>query len=202
MKINQKRLVSEFIKLVKISSESGEEQEIIKYLKKELQKLGFKTFIDKTGNLIARNSEKPKLILSAHTDTVKQGKNIKPIITKSGVIKTDGSTILGADNKSGIAAILEVLRMVKDNKQKIGLEVVFTVSEEIGLIGSSNLDFKKLKAKKAINIDGRPGRIDAGEPATMHFDIEITGKAAHAGLRPEEGINAIRIASESISKIK
>lgn len=203
MQINKKRLVNEFIKLVKIDSESGEGQEIIRYLKKELEKLNFKTYIDKVGNLIARNSENPKLILSAHTDTVKPGKNIKPIITKSGVIKTDGSTILAADDKSGIAVILEILQILNENKSNIGIEIVFTISEEVGLIGSSQLDFKNLRAKKGINVDcDDPGVIDVGEPSIMQFNISIKGKAAHAGMAPEEGISTIQIASDAISKLK
>lgn len=203
MPINQKRLVDEFIKLVKIDSESGEEQEIILYLKKELQKLGFKTFIDKTGNLIARNSEKPKLILSAHADTVKPGKGIKPIITKQGVIKTDGSTILGADNKVGISAIIETLKSFKENKQSVGLEIIFTVSEEVGVVGASNLDVRKTKSKQALILDsGNPESIVLAEPSIMDFEIEITGKASHAGINPEKGINAITIASEAISSLK
>ena len=199
--VNKKRLVKEFIKLVKIDSESGQEQEIIQYLKKELEKLGFKTFVDKIGNLIARNSEKPKLLLSAHTDTVKPGKNIKPII-KNGIIKTDGSTILGGDDKSGVAAILEIIKSLKENKKRANLEIVFTVQEEVGLIGSSSLDFKKLKARKAINLDGSMGEVILGEPFYMKIDIKITGKASHAGVSPEKGINAIVVVSKAIGSLK
>ncbi len=201
MQINEKRLVKEFIKLVKIDSESGQEQEIIQYLKKELQKLGFKTLIDKIGNLIARNSLKPKLLLAAHVDTVKPGKNIKPII-KNGIIKTDGSTILGGDDKSGVAAILEILRSLKENRVKTDLEIIFTVQEEVGLVGSSSLDFKRLKAKQAINLDGRMGEIILGEPSIVQIDIKIKGKAAHAGVSPEKGINSIAVASKAIANLK
>lgn len=202
MKINQKRLVDSFITLVQISSESGEETEIITYLEKELSCLGFKTTVDEAGNLIAATGTKPIVALIAHTDTVKPGKNIKPIITESGEIKTDGSTILGADDKSGIASILEILKTIKDNGETIDLEVIFTVREETGLIGSSSLDFTKIKSKQAINLDSEPGDIEVGEPAIMQFDIEITGKAAHAGIHPENGINTIQIASEAINNLE
>ena len=202
MQVNQKRLVNSFIKLVKIDSESGEEKEIISYLKKELQKFGFKTRIDKAGNLIGLKGSKPIIALSAHVDTVKPGKNIKPIITKSGLIKTDGSTILGADDKSGVASIMEILQTLKDNQEQVNLEIIFTVSEETGLIGSSSLDFSKLKAKKALNLDSGPGELLIGEPAIMQFDIEIIGKAAHAGMHPEDGINTVQIASEAISSLR
>ncbi len=117
------RLVDSFVKLVQIDSESGEEDEIIAYLEKELSRLGAKTKVDKIGNLIATTGPKPILALIAHTDTVKPGKNIKPVIT-SAEIKTDRSTILGADDKSGVASILEILQTLKDNKKEIDLEIV------------------------------------------------------------------------------
>jgi len=202
MKINQNRLVDSFVKLVQIDSESGEESEIIAYLEQELTSLRLKTEIDKAGNLIAVSGPNPVIALIAHTDTVKPGKNIKPIITESGEIKTDGSTILGADDKSGVASILEILQTLKDNEKQINLEIVFTVSEETGLGGSSSLDYTKLKSKQAINLDSEPGDICIGEPAIMQFDIEITGKAAHAGVHPENGISTIQIASEAIGNLE
>jgi len=130
MDINRERLIQTFLTLVQIDSESGEEQEIIAYLKKEMDDLGFKTDIDKIGNLICSNDPNPKLMLAAHTDTVKPGKGIKPII-EGNIIKTDGTTILGADNKSGVSAILEILTSIKENGLKVELEVVFTVKYRI-----------------------------------------------------------------------
>ncbi len=201
MKINQERLIDSFIKLVQIDSESGEEREIIDYLQSELRNLIFKCEIDKTGNLIASNGSKPVVALTAHVDTVKPGKDIKPIITKDGLIKTDGSTILGADDKTGVASILEILRTLNENNKSVQLEIIFTVQEETGLIGSKNLDFKAIKSKQALNLDAEPGHIIIGEPANMCFDIEVLGKTAHA-MHPEKGINAIEIAAKSIEKIK
>ncbi len=201
MKINSERLINSFIKLVQIDSESGGEKEIIEYLKGELNNLNFSCTIDQTGNLIASNGNKPVLALSAHVDTVKPGKNIKPIITDDGLIKTDGSTILGADDKTGVASILEILRTLKENDQPIQLEAIFTVQEETGLIGSKGLDFKEIKSKQALNLDAEPGDIIIGEPANMQLDVEIFGKTAHA-MHPEKGVNAIEIAASAIQKIK
>jgi len=201
MKINKKRLVNSFIELVQIDSESGEEKEIIDYLQNKLNNLNFKCMVDKVGNLIAANGKKPLIALTAHVDTVKPGKNIKPIITKNGLIKTDGNTILGADDKTGVASIIEIIKTLKANNKSIQLEVIFTVQEETGLIGSKNLNFKVIKSKQALNLDAAPGDIVIGEPANMQFDIEFLGKSAHA-MHPEKGINAIEIAANSIKKIK
>ncbi|KKQ94155.1 MAG: peptidase T-like protein [candidate division CPR2 bacterium GW2011_GWC1_39_9] len=200
--INKERLTQNFLKLVQIDSESGEEENIISYLKDELKRLGFNSEIDKTGNLVGCNSNEPKLLLLAHVDTVKPGKKIKPIVTEDGIVKTDGSTILGGDNKSGIAAILEILEQINENNIKANLEIAFTVQEETGLIGSANLDVSKIKSKNAINLDGKFGNVDSTEPAIMQFDIVINGKAAHAGLAPENGIDAVKIAANAISEME
>ena len=198
MKVNQDRLIKTFVDLVKIDSESGEEQEVINYLQKIMVDFGFNTVIDETGNLICSNSSNPKLLLAAHTDTVIPGKNIHPII-EGNVIKTDGTTILGTDDKANIAIILEILQVIKESNLEVSMEVIFTVGEEIGLVGSKNLDYTKIKSKVGLNLDGETGEIDTAEASIMVFDIEIIGKAAHSGMAPEKGINAIKIAAEAIS---
>jgi tripeptide aminopeptidase len=200
MKINQDRLIKTFVNLVKIDSESGEEQEIINYLQSTMIDLGFNTEIDKTGNLICSNDSNPKLMLAAHVDTVNPGKGINPIINGN-IIKTDGTTILASDDKANIAIILEIIQILKENDTHAPLNVVFTIGEEVGLIGSKGLDYEKIKAKIGLNLDGETGEIDIAEPSMMLFDIEITGKAAHSGMEPEKGINALKIAAEAISSL-
>lgn len=200
MKVNQDRLIKTFIDLVKIDSEFGEEQEIINYLQKIMVDFGFNTEIDETGNLICSNSLNPRLLLAAHTDTVMPGKNIHPVI-EGNIIKTDGTTILGTDDKANIAIILEILQVIKENSLEVSVEVVFTVGEEIGLVGSKNLDYTKIKSKVGLNLDGETGEIDIAEASIMVIDIEIIGKAAHSGMAPEKGINAIKIAAETISSL-
>lgn len=201
MKIDQERLVETFISLVKIDSESGEEQEIIDFLKNKMIDFGFNTEIDKTGNLICSNDPDPKLMLAAHADTVKPGKGIMPIIDGN-IIKTDGTTILGADDKANIAIILEMLQVIKQNNMQVPLEVIFTVGEEIGLVGSRELDYTKIKSKVGLNLDGGAGEIDLAEASIMNLDIEITGRAAHSGMEPEKGINALKIAAEAINSVE
>ncbi|MBO8137797.1 MAG: M20/M25/M40 family metallo-hydrolase [Desulfotomaculum sp.] len=213
--INQERLVEEFVNLVKIDSPSGHEKEIAQYLKDKLTSLGLQVYEDdaggkvgaSAGNIIATlpgNSNGPMLLFSAHMDTVEPGRNINPV-TKDGIIYSEGETVLGADDKAGIAAILEAVRIVKENDIKHGgLEVVFTIWEEGGLKGSKALDYSRIKSKMGyvLDSDGAPGTIITTAPAQNSIVAAIKGKAAHAGQCPENGINAIQVASRAISKMK
>ena len=213
---NNNRLVSEFIELVKIDSISKNEAKIAKLLLKRLRDLGLEVIIDETakeiggdtGNIIARLKGDVKrfcpVVFVAHMDTVTPGNNVHPQIKEDGRIVSDGKTILGADDKAGIAALLEALRFIKEINIPHGdIEIVFTVCEEIGLLGSKNLDTSQLKSKMAFILDaiGRTGRIITSAPSCRNFKIVIRGKAAHAGANPENGINAIKIAGDFISQI-
>jgi len=211
--INQRRLVITFKKLVKIDSLSLQEEKIVKFLQKELSRLGYRSFLagrpreGKVGNLIVNivgnGVKRPCLLLNAHLDTVSPGKNIKPL-EKNGCLSTDGSTILGADNKAGVAAILEVLRVLKEqNLKHPPLQVIFTVAEEIGLLGAKALPPKLLKADLGITLDGgEVQKVIYKAPSQYNLTATVIGKAAHAGIHPEEGINAIKVASEAISRMK
>ncbi|MBU2530026.1 MAG: M20/M25/M40 family metallo-hydrolase [Elusimicrobia bacterium] len=215
MKINENRMIKNFMELVKIDSLAGKEKEIALRLKKVLTKMGAKVSFDNaggktggnTGNLIAKfkGTRKGKpFILSAHMDTVGPGENIKPIL-KTGRIISDGTTVLGADCKGGIAIILEIIQVLKENKLPYPpIEVVFTVSEEVGLLGARFLDYSKLKAKYGMIFDSEKAlnQVTANAPAADRIEIEIYGKASHAGAAPESGISAIRVAAEAISQMK
>jgi tripeptide aminopeptidase len=211
--INKRRMINSFKKLVRIDSLSLNEGKVIKYLKKELKALGLKSYEagrPKHGeasnlavDLPGRGEKGPHILLNAHVDTVSPGKNIKPI-EKNGYIVSDGSTILGADDKSGVAVILEVLRNLV--KSKIGycpLTVIFTVAEEIGIIGANVLPKKVLRADYGIVLDsGSVKKIIYKAPAQYNITAEVIGKSAHAGIHPENGINAIKVASAAISKMR
>ncbi|MFC1617779.1 M20/M25/M40 family metallo-hydrolase [Patescibacteria group bacterium] len=202
--VNQKRLVQNFIKLVKIDSPSGEEALIIKEVSSQLKKLGVRAKVDKTGNVIGRlkGEGKKYFMLNAHLDTVEPGRGIKPVIRGSNIF-SDGETILGADDKSGVAAILETLQVLKDNNIKHRpLEIVFTVEEETGTDGARGLDFSQMKSANGLTVDASTwGQIVVGSPYIFVLDIKIKGKDAHAS-EPQEGIDAIKVAAEAISKIK
>jgi tripeptide aminopeptidase len=208
--INKKRLVESFKKLVRIDSLSLKEGKVIRYLQKELKGLGLKPFqtakpkLGEAGNLVADVPGKgQRIILNAHVDTVSPGHNIRPI-EKNGIIKTNGTTVLGADDKAGVAVILEVLRVLKENKlEHPPLRVIFTVAEEIGIVGAKALPKHLLKAQFGITLDsGDNHTIINQAPSQINLTAVIHGKAAHAGIHPEQGVNAIKIAAAAINKIK
>ncbi|QUH25089.1 M20/M25/M40 family metallo-hydrolase [Serpentinicella alkaliphila] len=215
VKVNEDRVVKEFMELVQIAGHSGEEGEIAKHLKEKLEGLGLKVSIDKagekmggqTGNIIGKlKGTKPgeKIMFSCHMDTVKPGEGIKPQI-KDGAIYSDGTTILGADDRAGIAAILEGIKLLKDNNiEHTDVEVVFSIWEEGGLNGAKNLDLDQVEAKYAFVLDssGSPGEIIIQGPAQDRINVKIKGKSAHAGLYPEKGISAIMIAARAIDNMK
>lgn len=213
--MNQQQIIDRFKELVTIDSLSKEEGEIASYLEAELKKLGLKVERDdtgkkiggETGNLIARLEgnveEAPTLLLSAHLDTVGPGQGIEPVI-EDGKLVSKGDTILGADDKAGIVAILEALRYIKTNQLEHGdLEVVFTVGEEVGLLGSKNLDCDQLEAEMGVVYDssGPIGKIVTQAPAQDKIKVKVEGKSAHAGINPSGGVNAIKVASIAISNL-
>jgi len=205
--LNKNRLINRFLRYIKVLSPSGQEAEIAKLLKKELRALRLKPYEDSMGNIFVDlkgdDSSAPCILLNAHMDTVAVNKKIRPR-RHHGFITSDGTTILGADNKAGVAIIMEVLELIKKEKIKHGdLQVVFTVQEETGLTGSKNMRQSWLKADLGYVLDG--GDIEDiiyRAPSQYNVNAEVLGKAAHAGVRPEEGINAIKVASQAIGCMK
>ncbi|HEX3031717.1 MAG TPA: M20/M25/M40 family metallo-hydrolase [Bacillota bacterium] len=214
--VNEERLVNSFLELVKIDSPSRKERAIADFLRGRLQELGLEVLEDEagskigsgTGNLIARlpgtgGAGKPPIFLSAHMDTVEPGCGIIPVL-KDGVITSQGETILGGDDKSGIAAILEAVRVIREQNLPHGdLELVFTVCEEVGLLGASHLEPGSVKAKMGFILDagGPVGTIIIKGPSQNRIDAGIVGKAAHTGIEPEKGISAIVVAANAISRM-
>ena len=201
--INQERLVNAFCELVKIDSPSDEEEDVARYLTDQLAALGFNVARDAHGNLIASEDGDNPLMLSAHMDTVEPGRSIKPQVDGD-IIRSDGTTILGGDCKAGIAAIMEALESAKeDDSPRRPVQVVFTRGEEIGLVGAANLDYSMIHCKEAVVFDGNGpvNTITGASPTYMKFDVTVTGRGAHAGVEPEKGISAIRIATEIINDL-
>lgn len=213
--VKRKRILKTFLELVKIPSPTFKEREVADYLVKRLRDLGFRTQRDlagkkigsNTGNIIARlkgSSSYPTLLFCAHLDTVEPALPVQPVVGK-GVIYSQGQTILGADDKSGLAVILEGLQaVVEDNLARGGIEVVFTTSEEKGLLGSKNLDLSRLQADFGFVFDGEKpvGKIVVQAPWQNNIEAVFEGKAAHAGISPEEGVSAISAAARAIAKMK
>ena len=209
------RLVDQFMAMVKISSPSRQEGDFAAYLQQELEALGFSVEMDgageqaggDTGNLIATlqgNTDIEPLLFCCHMDTVLPCANIQPVIT-DGVIRSDGATILGGDDKAGIAAIFEGLRRIQERALPHGLlQIVFTICEEVGMHGAKGLDYSKIKATRVFVFDaeGPVGQIVVQGPAKDTLTALIQGRTAHAGLNPERGINAIQVAARAIDRMR
>ncbi|AZB43474.1 M20/M25/M40 family metallo-hydrolase [Bacillus sp. FJAT-42376] len=213
--VNQDRIVEEFLELVKIDSETKFETEIAKVLKEKFTALGLHVTEDDTtgvtghgaGNLVctleATKEGIDPIYFTSHMDTVVPGKGIKPSI-KDGYIVTDGTTILGADDKAGLAAMFEAIRVLKEENIPHGkIEFVITAGEESGLVGAKALDPKLMTAKfgYALDSDGKVGDIIVAAPTQAKVRAVIKGKTAHAGVAPEKGVSAITIAAKAISKM-
>jgi tripeptide aminopeptidase len=198
---NPARLLQTFLELVSIDSPSGEEEPVATEIGRRLEALGALVQRDAHGNLIARlDGEGAPFLLSAHMDTVEPGRSIRPIVDGDRV-HTDGSTVLGGDPKAGVAAILEGLTALHEaGTRHRAVEVVLTRGEEVGLEGSRNLDYSLVTAREGVVMDGEGAvsEITDAAPAQYFVDVEVHGRAAHAGVEPEKGIPAIRIAAELV----
>lgn len=216
VKVNEQRLVNEFLELVQIDSETKYESEIAAVLKKKFTELGLEVIEDASkektgygsGNIICtlkgNTDQADTIYFTSHMDTVVPGRGIKPVIHDDGFITSDGSTILGADDKAGIATMLESIRLLKENHISHGdIQFIITIGEESGLVGAKALDQSLIKAKYgyALDSDGEVGDIIVSAPTQAKIMTIIRGKTAHAGVAPEKGISAITLASKAISKM-
>ncbi len=213
--VNRERLGDLFKTLVQIDSVSKKEGAIAKTLREIFESLGAEVVIDgagpkvggDTGNLIARfkgtTVDVVPLLLNAHMDTVQPGEGVK-VLFSDGIFTSDGSTILGADDKSALAVIIETIKILQENALLYGpLEVVVTICEEVGLLGAKNLDYSLIKAEYGYSIDATDTEgIVTRAPAANHIQFKVHGRDAHAGAAPEKGINAIHLASRAISEIR
>lgn len=212
--VNQDRIVNAFMDYVRISSPTKEEGKFAEFISKELKALGLDVVIDDagpkvgsdTGNVIAKlkgTAPGEPILFSCHMDTVSPGVDIKPEI-RDGVIYSDGTTVLGGDDKAGIAAVVEAIKVITENNlPHADIEIAFSIFEEGGLHGAKNLDYSQFASKRAFILDsgGEPGQIITKGPAQDKIDVKVIGKPAHAGVAPEEGISAIMVASAAINRM-
>lgn len=212
--INTQRLGERFKMLAQIDSESRHEANISKVLEKILLDLGASVCFDdaaqKVGgdcsNLVAKfkgTMDVPPLFLSGHMDTVLPGRGVK-VQFENGIFTSDGTTILGGDDKSALAIILEVMEVIKENNLPCPpVEIVFTVCEEIGLMGAKHLDYSLMDAKFGYILDSTDTEgIVTKAPSANKICIKVHGRAAHAGSAPERGISAIFAAATAISSLE
>ncbi|HZK39356.1 MAG TPA: M20/M25/M40 family metallo-hydrolase [Clostridia bacterium] len=209
--MNSQRLIERFFKYVKTPSESGSEGVFCKLLEEELLSLGLVVERDCVGdlcgsdgwNIYARlDGVGDAILFSAHTDTVSPGIGIQPII-EQGIIKSSGNTILGADDKAGIAAVTEALNsIIEQGKEHRTIEVLFSVCEEPGLLGAKHADYSKIKSRRAVVLDNENlGEIINRNAANMTLRFKVFGKAAHAGMAPQEGVHALKAAANAVAHI-
>lgn len=213
--IEKERMTEHAMDLIRIDSLSKKEKDVAIRLEREMEELGAECLYDyagekvngNVGNLIVRlkgnKSDARPFFLSAHMDTVGPGEGISPRI-ENGIMRSDGSTILGSDDKSGVAVIVEVLRTLREKDIPHGdIEIAFTICEEIGLLGAKHIDISKFRSRHGIVLDSStPSRLVLKCPSAVKLEFNIHGLEAHAGLCPENGISAIQIASEAISKMR
>ncbi len=212
--INTNRLCDIFEELVRIDSPSCMEAAVCQRLQKIFTGLGAEIFIDESmdktgseaGNLIAffpGQIHVPSIMLSGHMDTVEPGKGIQPVLS-DGIYRSAGDTILGADDKSALAIIIEVLNVIKENSLSVcPIEVVLTTCEEKGLLGAKALDVSKIKSRFGYILDSTDAEgIVTQAPAATRFTFRVYGKAAHAGAQPEKGLSAISIAASAVAALQ
>lgn len=213
--INQERIKNLLLELVQIDSVSRKERDVAERIKKYCEELGATVEIDDAGEKVGGNSgnviacfpgtipDAETIMMSAHMDTVVPGEGVKPIV-EGDIIRSDGTTVLGGDDKSGCAVIIETIRCLQEqNIPHTPIEAVFSICEEVGLLGAKHVDTSKLKAKYGLVFDSDdPGFLFTRGPSADHMDFKIYGLESHAGVAPEEGISAIRIAAEAIHNMK
>ena len=213
--INKERLLANFLEYVQIDSESGHEKTMAERIIADLTALGCEVYVDhseeKTGCDVGNvyvtlpgtvPGDSP--LLAAHMDTVVPGVGVVPVI-EDGIIRSKGDTVLGGDDKSGVAAIIEAIHtVVEHNLPHPTIHAVFTVAEEIGLRGSRHMEYDRVIPKRAVVLDssGNAGKIITSAPGQYKLNATVVGRRAHAGVAPQDGISAIQVAAEAISNMK
>jgi tripeptide aminopeptidase len=213
--INQERLVESFKSLTLIDGIHGKELTIAGYLMKTLKSLGLDAAMDNAGSTYGGNAgnvighlpgktNAAPIFLCAHMDTVQPTKNLKHVIEDS-VITTDGTTILGGDDRAGVAVILEILRVLQECNLEHGpIEILFNVCEEAGMYGAKYIKASSLQSTFGFVFDcqASPGAYIVEAPGAVAFSAKVRGKSAHAAVSPEKGIHAIQIAARAIANLR
>ena len=215
-RIRKERLRDLLLELVRIDSHSRKEGRIAERLLREMRDLGSTdVFTDdagekvsgETGNVLAffpgTVQTAPALLLCAHMDTVVPGEGVKPVV-EGDVIRSDGKTVLGGDDKSGVAIICECLRILGETGLPHGpIDVAFTICEEKGLLGAKHLDVSRLRARSGVVLDSdSPGFLFTRAPGANAIRVRVHGVEAHAGMAPERGLSAIQVAAEAIAGMR
>lgn len=209
--MDSKRLLETFLDLVRIDSPSREEAAVAAYCRAALERAGCTVTEDgaaaqtgsNTGNLIAvlPGTRAGKVFFDAHMDNVQPCRGVQPQI-RDGRVCSDGTTVLGGDDKVGVAAIIELMRSLSESGEPHPTVVgILTTCEEIGLLGSRALDSTLFDGVPCFVLDDScaPGTVTIGAPSHYTFVARFSGRAAHAGVAPEAGISAIQMAADAVA---
>ena len=214
--VNKERMLAEFKEVVAVPCHSLQERPVFELLRAKLEVLGFTVEDDNAGEKLGGNcgnlwaflpgnkAGATSVLFSAHMDGCEPCGGTT-VVQKDGYLYSDGTTILGGDDKSGVVGILEGVRMlVEENAEHGDIQILFTIAEEGGVNGSRCMDRSKLKAEVAYALDGEgaPGEVVIGAPGQYKWKISVHGKTAHGGVEPEKGINAIMIAAKALAEVE
>src|SRR4051794_32444538 len=209
-------VVDLFTELAAISSPPGEERPVADAVTRYLRDLGLTVDENDAGQAVGSNmgnlycrvepsgSGGTPLFLCAHLDTVPPEGPLQPVI-EDGVVRNAGGTILGADNKSAVAAMLDgTRRVLAENRPHGGIELLFTPKEEVGLLGAAAFDHERFQARLGYVYDQAApiGDVILGAPYSRAMQVRFHGRAAHSGMYPEEGRSAIAAAARAISDLR
>ncbi|MGQ9644484.1 MAG: M20/M25/M40 family metallo-hydrolase [Ignavibacterium sp.] len=208
--MNPSRLIELFLQVIRINALSANEKPLADFIERFLSNLGYKVEYDNstkfthsnTGNLISKIGSGGDFVMTAHMDTARPTENVKPII-KEDRITSSGDTVLGVDNREGVAVLLYTLeRIVKDKVPVKDFTVAFTTCEETTLFGSKYLGLNG-NIKKGFVFDSgyRPGSFIYSACGAIGFNLKVIGRASHSGISPEKGINSLQVASKAISRL-
>ena len=206
-----RRLQDIFLELVQIDGSSGEEKEVKEYIAAFLSELGLESSEDQahqsvngnSGNLICKIGDGGDFVLLSHMDTARPTKELKPVI-HSDRISSSGNTILGADNRAGIAAILYNIEKIRRNRlERKDFTIAFTIREEVDLHGSQHLQLDdRIRMGFVLDSSYRPGKFIYQTYGAQGFEIRVIGKPAHSGISPEKGVSSIQAAATAIAALK
>jgi tripeptide aminopeptidase len=214
--VNEQRLLDLFLRMIRVNTPARHEKVLVDEIQEHLESLGVRCVRDDahtrtggdSGNLIAtipgNVSGAPSIFFSSHFDTVEPTPDIQ-IVMEDGIIRTDGTTILGGDDKGGMAPILEAVQVLLENNLPHGeIQLLLTVSEEIGLRGAHEIDRSLVSARMGFVLDTGPpvGTVVYTAPTQDTMDVTITGRPAHAGFEPEKGLSAIQVAARAIERMR
>lgn len=210
----RERLLDDFVRLCEIESPSRRERAVADAVKAELEGLGLAVEEDDTapdtgsdaGNLLARIDGPPDsrtILLCAHLDTVPLAGPVE-VRQENGVLSNRHEAILGADNKAAVATILAAARRLTAQPAPVGVELLFTTCEELALAGAKAFDPSRLRSEFGYVFDHASpiGELVAASPTYYRLEADFRGQAAHAGIRPEAGHNAIVAAARAIAAIQ